>query len=91
MSYYTKGPWGIQGSSTINIISKANLKGRKVASIQVFRSEDRHNANLIAAVPDMLEALERIRKLCLDDSFTTQELEALILDQTDVIKKAKGL
>lgn len=83
---HTKGPWIIQGSSTLNIISKNTSKGRRVCSLLSISDEDIKNANLISAAPDMLEALEqaKIRLECAGLNDTT-------LDTIKAaIKKANG-
>lgn len=83
---HTPGPWEIFGSSTLNITGKAMAKGRKVCSINATQDEDRANAALIAAAPEMLEALERVfRDL-------PANYDGPMMEQVEsAIKKAKGL
>lgn len=89
---HTLGPWVIQGETTLHILSKASAKGRRVCAIQPNpQSEDLANANLIAAAPEMLEALEsllsRVENLDAD-------ARAACLKQIDtaksVLQKARG-
>lgn len=78
MSEHTKGPWKIkQGSSYegeictiyltepgyVTIASSNCLSGKGVAGLEELAEEAQANARLIAAAPDMLEALEYTRNI----------------------------
>lgn len=55
---FTPGPWEILGDSTLHINSKATIKGRKICSmLPNTDAETRANATLIAATPELYEAL----------------------------------
>jgi len=85
---HTPGPWtlcstssDVQGNTYIRILSKEN--------------EIEANYNLIAAAPELLEALENIKDTLLDNDVTlkhesTHYLVSILLDAEAVIAKAKG-
>lgn len=68
MNKYTPGPWRIQnphGLLTLDIVDEQrNLQLCRM--YKYFRSDDEAsaNANLIAAAPDLLRALEELVKRC---------------------------
>ena len=71
---FTPGPWlsyKLQDDDVINITTRRRKEGHlvDVAFISVgldkpFDDEQRANAHLIAAAPDMYAALEQIAKIC---------------------------
>lgn len=54
MSKHTPGPWARYGS----IIRSIACNDRKIADVRVIDDEGQANARLMAAAPDLLEALE---------------------------------
>lgn len=58
---FTKGPWDVQGKTKtqIKIMSDSPILPR-IASVVNGTSQSEANARLIAAAPEMLEALELI-------------------------------
>lgn len=91
----TPGPWKVEGSSTAHIVSRHTPKGRKVASLLVSTHEDSANAHLIAAAPEMLEAICTIYGLAnLQSLLETKYSKALCNDimrmMQETIAKAKG-
>ena len=84
---HTKGPWNIEGESTLNIVSRAAAKGRRISSLLATCEEDNANARLIAAAPEMLEALESVLK-------NNRLMNALEVSQRrlimDAVSKATG-
>lgn len=89
MSGHTPGPWrfkewgslivgGGEGSSEILICSVA---------INTRRDEGRHNAVLIEAAPDMLEALQRLVD-CYSSSHSPETRESCWAQAKAAIKKA---
>lgn len=84
LNKHTPGPWTKSGSVIRSIASSE----RKVAEVRVIDDEGQANANLIAAAPDLLEALETIKRRMYEPrKFMLEDLEALI-DQA--IAKARG-
>lgn len=102
MTKHTKGPWGFgkTGEDSRLILGKGG-KGNYVCRVQIhqtprqygmiYESEREANARLIAAAPELLEALTELADLVdairegeyRPDSFTTQPARA-------AIAKAKG-
>ena len=63
-SLHTPGPWKVFNSFGLRSlkswhISADEKKARPVATIADIDDSDRHNANLIAAAPELLAALEK--------------------------------
>ena len=101
MSKHTPGPWFITGNMTLYV--EARIEGgliQEVASVGPTQADDgygcqqRANANLIAAAPDLLEALEAI---CLmqarnygDATQTHLDFPELAAKARAAIAKAKG-
>ena len=84
MSKHTPGPWEYNGSSDV----KQN-NGTGVARVALNGSADeiKSNARLIAAAPDMLEAIEVTLKRFMDDEgYDAVNFEELIA----AIAKARG-
>lgn len=87
MSKYTPGPW-----ETLAYISHEQQTdfilvkiGRRVHMVG-YSDEDKANARLIAAAPELLEALEAI----LEDAFGGMDTLARIQAAEAAIAKAKG-
>ena len=91
---HTKGPWKILGSSTLNIQSDRTKVGerRRIASLLATNAEDNANAALIAAAPEMLEALEEVAKYWVptEVNYEGQAFFDAIGRVQDTINKAKG-
>ena len=96
---HTPGPWRpIPYGETIAIQSMTidggnvvivNPKGKTQSGIP--NNQDRANARLIAAAPEMLEALERLLNVpVLPDMGHEQQLIDAINNATRIIKQAKG-
>lgn len=91
MSEFTKGPWAVFGDWGITDIS-----GRFIAQFEPLSddissgnsSESFANANLIAAAPDMYEALEEALKAMLINGFDPDCVPVVKLKYT--LKKARG-
>lgn len=65
MSHPTPGPWHVGSGSAARIVYAAN--GWAIADAKVYHGgnksgEDFENARLMAAAPDLLEALKRARR-----------------------------
>lgn len=57
---HTPGPWAKFGS----VIRSLAGSDRKVADVRIIDAEGQANAKLIAAAPDLLEALEDLLSRC---------------------------
>lgn len=76
---HTPGPWTIHKRSATSVVGS---KGFVVAacggcSTNAVNPDDLHaeltaNARLIAAAPDLLEALEELMQLCIEDGWTAE-------------------
>lgn len=100
---HTKGPWHVYTSSNGNVmiyetaLSTVHHTKNMVdpAPICSMRSDAREghdlyaNADLIAAAPDMIEALIKIRHLL--DNYDGQSLGTFAAIADEVIAKAKGV
>ena len=96
MSNYTPGPWRDDSThvrTAINSIATANNKRKHIAMINITKNpeyeitieEHEANARLIAAAPDLLEALESIV------GGSTQRVSAELHTRAQAaIAKAKG-
>ena len=93
MSEFTKGPWVQNESYDIEIWGNGEL----VCNIPTWDpdntgynvcNEVAANANLIAAAPDMLEALEQAVTSMLDSGYSTKHLS--VKAGIKAIAKAKG-
>lgn len=88
MSKHTKGPWGIRITET-GPWSVFNADGNWIAvtTRKQWKDEDKANARLIAAAPDLLEALEYMVNVCpaIDPDGEEAHNRA-----ADAIAKAKG-
>jgi hypothetical protein len=87
---FTAGPWRITSHGTIVSAD------RQIASVQSGGFIDMHNARLIAATPDILEALIAARQWLNDDKWRNSTLdkhaswEALVRGMDKAIAKALG-
>jgi hypothetical protein len=88
MDAHTKGPWKVaEGKKADELFIEASTrKGGRIARLWNGRTGRNANAKLIAAAPDMLEALEQVAE-ALDNGTLTHKRIALVFD---AIKKAKG-
>lgn len=90
---HTTGPWTVKkafGSITVETPS-----GRSICDIVGDMPIDEANARLIAAAPELLEALESITELlqnaiAADDGHSADELGQCENLASQLIKKAKG-
>lgn len=83
---HTQGPWSIRADSTSEIV---NCIGSPLARLAGSRDEWEANARLIAAAPDLLEALKYVRNLAETGLLLSEEgkpVETKYLDE--VIAKA---
>ena len=100
MSNHTPGPWEVEPYSDeseepINIVSefKALPDGRKSANwiaeciLEDDVEENRRNARLIAAAPELLDALKEMVKDRIEDGYSEDPLVKMC---EDAIKKAEG-
>ena len=90
MSPHTPGPWR-EDEDAIEVVLSEN--DDQIAS--VWRSdvgEDQQNANrrLIAAAPELLEAVKRAQRLADDLGDTSKGMWAWASDLEDLIAKAEG-
>lgn len=95
---HTPGPWIVDSwsSSGWSVRSKIGLaisskRYRNELTGQEYRDEMLANAHLIAAAPELLEALEK----CVDRMIKAQDVTGYphvtaILEAKDAIRKAKG-
>lgn len=62
MSGHTPGPWAIEKESESHSIVNRSFEGDEWCVAEVYRETDMAiaNANLIAAAPDLLDALESV-------------------------------
>jgi len=96
MSEYTKGMWGYRVKNGANAVCSSN---RRICKLFGKDKESLANGNLIAAAPDMLEALEAIESITdiwLPNEIAEEHIhEAVALHQVRemylrAIAKAKG-
>ena len=83
---HTPGPWTISGASTIK-----TLGGNKTYIASIAKNDRPANARLIAAAPDLLEALKALQRQALQGNARGDEWmdEALELTRA-AIAKAEG-
>jgi hypothetical protein len=62
MSTHTPGPWVRAGSNVVTAPTETRVGGFCVAQCNTMMDGNIANARLIAAAPDLLDALDRIRK-----------------------------
>lgn len=96
MSLHTPGPWGSLGPTIYDrpIIMAGDYEAATPIAVTYGRkSFDEHdaNTNLIAAAPDLLEALREMYHAFMDpDHFVTDRQEAASLGAWRAIYKATG-
>lgn len=86
---HTKGPWKIGVKQPKPIIYGPS--GEQIADLRdpmLFEDENQANAHLIAAAPEMLEALEAVDRAWAGDGICMSEAIDLCLT---AINKAKGV
>lgn len=89
---HSKGEWVVSinnsvicnNGSTNDIIAQCN-------DLHLPSIQREANAKLIAAAPDMLEALEEVRELMADEGAITKRSSKIYENIKAAIKKAKGL
>lgn len=86
-SKHTPGPWKAVKCGVTNTI-ETNNGASLLAMMDHYTDEDEANAKLMAAAPEMLEALEELKAT---NSYWWQDVdENLLVKIESVIKKAKG-
>jgi hypothetical protein len=86
---YTQGPWSVAENNAVHIGEQVS---DLIALVSLYRSgffigvdEQKANAQLIAAAPDLLDALERIA-----EHYSASLPDHMQEEIADVIAKAKG-
>lgn len=64
MSKHSAGPWYIGGANLLSVYSRHGIQIAVVTDRDGATSTDKANAELMAAAPDMLKALEKELALC---------------------------
>lgn len=86
MSGHTPGPWTPKFDESYNVIGGdgATIAQCKFISFLVRRSADEvaANARLIAAAPDLLEALKRARAIIAGGGYRFEDIDAAIAKAT---------
>lgn len=96
MSKHTAGPWhvveGDEWTSDIATGEPNTMLVRTVASVNNRRDEAKANKHLIAAAPDLLEALEEFRAAFSVDYeyFFNGRMAAAVVDAERALAKARG-
>lgn len=91
MSKHAPGPWSIDQNAMEHwMITAQNSERHRgyIATLSTTNTQSEANAHLIAAAPQMLEALESWSKL--DGFETDDELTVLSAQMEAAIKAAKG-
>ena len=89
---YTKGNWEVGEILVKGIyVGRFCITANNIAIADVWeRPNSKANVNLIAAAPDMFEALKKLRELRAKPlNFTMQETEKILEDVDEAIAKAK--
>jgi hypothetical protein len=86
---HTKGPWKVRSVSQYDVVSKDEFI---VAcdNVALPDSECIANAKLIAAAPEMLEALELVLSFVMEVGNSNPKTRAALNICTAAIKKARG-
>lgn len=89
---FTPGPWAIELESESNSIVNRNFDGDEWCIAEVYRlSEiDLANARLIAAAPELLEALEALTGQLEKHGFAGEWFSTQMAGAKAVIAKARG-
>ena len=97
MSKHTAGPWWIEKTDAVDLPNHVGISSDKhglLAQVVWCMEEDERtpvceaNANLIAAAPELLEALEKIID---SGEIPYCESDPLVIKAKEVITKAKGV
>lgn len=86
IAQHTPGPWEIWPAENSVVITES--LGRHIAAIPLATHEWKENARLIAAAPELLEALEELEAL--GSLELPQRRDAALLKAKAAIAKAKG-
>ena len=93
---YTKGPWIVDGWSVLDKTNRTVICDVLPWDVSGCRKEDVDNANLVAAAPDLFEALEEVLDGLGFISGGDHELEGLGITEErgreirNILKKARG-
>ena len=87
MTKFTKGPWGIEYGEDSDLIHVGYIDERGIMPSVVVSLHDESNAHLIAAAPDLYEALEYCID-CLGDEFALPN--DCIDEAMNALAKARG-
>lgn len=96
MSKHTKGPWKVYAGNTVPMfIGASDFPYKSVKFIAEVGKNNRHNANLISAAPEMLERVKELRDMLLDaipdqHSEEADWLKDEVASVNALIKKAEG-
>lgn len=99
MSKHTPGPWEIEEESGGHSITNRSFTGDEWCIAEVYGKTDTSiaNANLIAAAPDLLDALESVTKMAIkgdqysyDDWGQDYVEDPRVTKAKAVIAKARG-
>ena len=66
MSKHTPGPWTFDNGMGFIRTDTSPYGEWAVAKVNIVRAEAKANARLIAAAPDLLETVKRLREMCAD-------------------------
>lgn len=92
---HTAGPWTAKATSIDDVVEIRDGEGRQLASVYAVEytklrpvtvEETAANARLIAAAPEMLEALD----FAVDALYANHASDSAIAYVVDAIRKAKG-
>lgn len=98
-SKHTPGPWRVNSLGPARIIYDGSREGWAIADVKTYHG--RHaagqaeaNAHLIAAAPDMLESVKRMRWLCSElhagNSFSRDDLLRWLEEADSAIRRAEN-
>ena len=91
MSKHTPGPWTFDNGIEFIRTDTSPYGGWAVARVNIVRAEAKANARLIAAAPELLDALKLMRDAFLDTEGSHGTLEQTATDAADAaIAKATG-
>jgi type VI protein secretion system component VasF len=80
---HTPGPWVVYDDSNDGKTNRLEIAARGKTVARIYHSvpeEDLPNACLIAAAPDLLEALQRLRKMCTPELSHQEALMCRVID-----------
>lgn len=91
---HTPGPWAVFGEVGLQIaVSSVAMPGLNlnVAHVAGIRNGEGHaNAHLIAAAPDLLDALRKMLLCCYDEELDDQTVEAVEAARTAIAKATRA-